>query len=819
MSARKTGRKAQTGSGKRGSPPDEEGWTVVRRPGLGPVRLRVGANEPREPEGSELEEPEYEDSDGGMGRWDDDEWDRDDTRRVEPTFSKGGAKGGRKSGPKKPAAKKSIKKTTSGKNRTGVKLRASSSPSSDERSAPPRGHRARSASGKSSSRSRPAARRSKKPGRTLLGNLVYGGAVVALWGAIAFGGLLFWYGLNLPDTSGLYNVKHTPSVSIVATNGEVLSHRGDLMSGYASLRDLPPYVPAAVIATEDQRFYWHFGVDPIGLARAMVVNFKAGAYVQGGSTITQQLAKNVFLKPDRTISRKIEEMILAVWLELRFTKEEILTLYLNRVYFGGGAYGLEAASERYFRKPARALTLPEAAMLAGLLKAPSRYSPTNDIDLARARARIVLQNMVNAGYIDQDEAHVANVAPASLEGYAARGSINYFVDWVAEALPDYAGKPGTDVSVMTTIDPVLQQEAERIVADVLGNEGAPVNASQAALVAMTPDGAVRAMVGGRSYAQSQFNRAVQAKRQPGSAFKPIVYLTAMERGLTPDTVRTDRPVNYGGWAPENYSGRFEGEMTLRTALAKSVNTIAVQVAKEVGIRNVVSTARRLGLQEDLPSNLSLALGSGSVNLLELTAAYATFANGGYGVIPHGIEEVRSDRGEELYRRQGSGIGRVADPFVIAEMNNMLKAVMIYGTGRSAALGNRPSGGKTGTSQDFRDAWFIGYTADLVVGVWVGNDDGAPMDKVTGGSLPAHIWQAFMERTQAGVAIAELPDAPAPVATASAANPAMPAAHETAQGEGGREYGRKYEWEEPGFFERLFGIGGDARPALEPGGRR
>lgn len=805
MSSRKTGRKAQTGSGRGGGPPDEEGWTVVRRPGLGPVRIRVGANAPEEPE---PEEPEYEDNDGGMGRWDDDERGWDDTRRIEPTFSKGGAKGGRKPAPKKPAAKQPVKKTTSSKNRTGVKLRA---PSNDERAAPPRGRRTKSTAGKSSSRSRGSAR-ARKSGRTLLGNVVYGGAVVALWGAIAFGGLLFWYGLNLPDTSGLYNVKHTPSVSIVATNGEVLSHRGDLMSGYASLRNLPPYVPAAVLATEDQRFYWHFGVDPIGLARAMVVNFKAGAYVQGGSTITQQLAKNVFLKPDRTISRKIEEMILAVWLELRFTKEEILTLYLNRVYFGGGAYGLEAASERYFRKPARALTLPEAAMLAGLLKAPSRYSPTNDIDLARARARVVLQNMVNAGYIGQDEAHVANVAPASLEGYAARGSINYFVDWVAEALPDYAGKPDTDVSVMTTIDPALQQEAERIVADVLGNEGAPVNASQAALVAMTPDGAVRAMVGGRSYAQSQFNRAVQAKRQPGSAFKPIVYLSAMERGLTPDTVRTDRPVNYGGWAPENYSGRFEGEMTLRTALAKSVNTVAVQVAKEVGIRNVVSTARRLGLQEDLPSNLSLALGSGSVNLLELTAAYATFANGGYGVIPHGIEEVRSDRGEELYRRQGSGIGRVADPFVVAEMNNMLKAVMIYGTGRSAALGNRPSGGKTGTSQDFRDAWFVGYTADLVVGVWVGNDDGAPMQKVTGGSLPAHIWQAFMERTQAGVAIADLPDAPAPVETASAANPALPAAHEPAAG-------REYEWEEPGFFERLFGIGGDARSTLEPGGRR
>ncbi len=318
------------------------------------------------------------------------------------------------------------------------------------------------------------------------------------------------------------------------------------------------------------------------------------------------------------------------------------------------------------------------------------------------------------------------------------------------------------------------------------------------------------MVGGRSYAQSQFNRAVQAKRQPGSAFKPIVYLTALERGLTPDTLRVDRPIEYGGWAPSNYSGRFEGEMTLRTALAKSVNTVAVQVAREAGIRNVVAAARRLGLQEELPSNLSLALGSGSVNLLELTAAYATFANGGYGVIPHGIEEVRAETGDELYRRQGSGIGRVVDAHVVGQMNNMLKAVMAYGTGRNSALGERPSGGKTGTSQDFRDAWFVGYTADLVVGVWVGNDNGAPMEKVTGGTLPAHIWHDFMMRTQAGVPIAQLPEE-LPVATASAGMIAPAAHEEVPPGE--------YEWEQPGFFERLFGIGGNENSTVQPGGRR
>lgn len=776
-------RKGKSGPDKRGGA-EEEDWTIVRMAGLRPVRLGVNAN-------ADARLDEEGDGDD-MGGWDDD-WEGPGMRRTEPTFTRGKTRKQAAKPAKKSAAKKS------GSKKPPV-LRA---PTADERPGsrtPPR-----KSARRASSRSAP-----RKGAPTLLGRLAYGGAVFMLWGAIAFGGLLFWYGLNLPDTSGLYNVKHTPSVSIVAANGEVLSHRGDLMGGYASLRDLPPYVPAAVLATEDQRFYWHFGVDPIGLSRAMVTNIRAGAYVQGGSTVTQQLAKNVFLKPDRTISRKIEEMVLAVWLELRFTKEEILTLYLNRVYFGGGAYGLEAASERYFRKPARALSLPEAAMLAGLLKAPSRYSPTNDIDLARGRAAIVLQNMVNAGYITQEEAHLANVNPASLEGYAARGSINYFVDWVAEALPDYAGRPDTDVSVITTIDPALQREAENVVAAMLAGEGAQVNASQAALVAMTPDGAVRAMVGGRSYALSQFNRAVQAKRQPGSAFKPIVYLTALERGLTPDTLRVDRPIEYGGWAPSNYSGRFEGEMTLRTALAKSVNTVAVQVAREAGIRNVVAAARRLGLQEELPSNLSLALGSGSVNLLELTAAYATFANGGYGVIPHGIEEVRSETGDELYRRQGSGIGRVVDAHVVGQMNNMLKAVMAYGTGRNSALGERPSGGKTGTSQDFRDAWFVGYTADLVVGVWVGNDNGAPMEKVTGGTLPAHIWHDFMMRTQAGVPIAQLPEE-LPVATASAGMVAPAAHEEVPPGE--------YEWEQPGFFERLFGIGGNENATVQPGGRR
>lgn len=764
---------------------NEADWQLVRRSGLRPVRLAVGAN-------SDILAEQQEEFGGSMSRWDDDDWEDRGYRRIEPTFSSEGAR-------KKSAPKKATPRPAAPPRKPAAKKSPARKPSSPRLSAA----------------DRPGAP-ARRGSRSHVGNILYGAVVLCLWGMIAFGALLFWYGLNLPDTSGLYNTRHTPSISIIATDGEVLSHRGDLTGGFTSVAELPPHVPQAVLATEDRRFYWHFGIDPIGLARAVAVNWRAGAYVQGGSTITQQLAKNIFLKPERTISRKIEEMVLAVWLELRFSKDEILTLYLNRVYFGGGAYGLEAASERYFRKPARALTLPEAAMLAGLLKAPSRYSPTNDIDLARERARIVLQNMVEAGYITPGEMQLASTAPANLHGYASRGSINYFVDWIAEALPDYAGRPDTDVHVMATIDPDLQRAAERVIGEMLASQGAELDVSQSALVAMTPDGAVRAMVGGRSYAQSQFNRAVQARRQPGSAFKPIVYLTAMERGFSPESVRIDRPVTYGGWSPANYSGRFEGEMTLRTALAKSTNTVAAQLAHEVGIRNVVSTARRLGLQDDLPANLSLALGTGSVNLLELTAAYAAFANGGYGVIPHGIEEVRAENGEELYRRQGSGIGRIADPRSIAYMNDMLKAVMIYGTGRNSTLPDRPVAGKTGTSQDFRDAWFVGYSADLVVGVWVGNDDGKPMKQVTGGALPAKIWNVFMTRTQAGVPVAQLPDTvPVEVAARDALGPVAADTAPSAPD--------SYEWEQPGFFERLFGIGGGSsgaeRPLLQPGGRR
>jgi len=806
------------GRGGRKSDDSDGDWTTRRLNGLGPVRVRVDANRVPDDEG------------------DNDAASRSTERNMPPrSWFARVASEMRRPGSTKPKSS-AVKKTTK-----GMILRADASSRSvpplssledqDDTSAERRSYRQRPSTKKKIPRKEPSAksdgqrRRStsgggrggqgggtrsndarKSRGGGFFNEFFYWSAVVCLWFAIGIGGLLFYYAMTLPDTSGLWNVAHAPSLSILADDGETLSHRGDMMGGMVLTSDMPSYVPEAVIATEDQRFYWHFGIDPIGLARATWANLRAGYVVQGGSTITQQLAKNVFLSSDRTMKRKIQEMLLAIWLEARYSKQQILTLYLNRVYFGGGAYGIEGASERFFKKSARDLTLSEAAMLAGLLKAPSHYSPTNNLERARQRASIVLDNMQREGFINASDKQYALVHPASLEGYSASGSINYFVDWVADILPAYTGETSGDLVVRTTIDPAMQKAAEQIVAAALAANGEKDNVTQAALVAMTPDGAVRAMIGGGSYAQSQFNRAVQATRQPGSAFKPFVYLAAMEKGLTPQTVRVDRPVTYGNWSPSNYSNKFEGPMTLTEALSDSVNTIAVQVAQEVGIREVVRTAQRLGIQETLPTNLTLALGTCDVNLLELTGAYAAFANGGSGVLPHAIEEVHDSAGGEVYRRQGSGLGPVMSQRAMSEMNYMLQRVMLGGTGHKAALPGRQTAGKTGTSQDWRDAWFIGYSADLVVGVWVGNDNRAPMKKVTGGGLPASIWHDFMMSAEAAHVATALPGTYPELTSGETITNQAPPGQVPAE-ESPRE------WEQPGFFERLFGSGSnDNRPS-------
>ncbi len=594
--------------------------------------------------------------------------------------------------------------------------------------------------------SRKPARKAKAPPPGLLPGwrkIAYWGTVAGLWCLIAVAAVVGYVVLDVTGTEDIRLPQRTTGVTVLAANGDLLAHRGTFRGDEIRLDELPAYLPQAVIATEDRRYYYHFGVDPIGLVRAFYVNFRAGQVTQGGSTITQQLAKNLFLSPDRTIRRKVQEAALALWLELRFTKDEILQLYLNRVYLGAGAYGVDAAAHRYFGKSARALTLPEAAIIAGLLKAPTRYSPARNPRRARARARLVLDSMVDAGYIDAEDRQFALNNPASISGIARLPAVHYVVDWVAELLPGYTGAQKTDLIVETTIDPHLQKLADSAISNWMDEDSARRGAEQAALVMLDTNGAIKAMVGGRSYAQSQFNRAVKARRQPGSAFKPFVYLAALESGATPETVMNDSPVRFGSWSPANYGGKYQGPIPLRTALARSSNVIAARLIRDVGPSSVVRAARRLGVRSKLSGNLSLALGTSEVTPLELTAAYVPFANGGFGVIPYIIHKVRLRDGTVLFRRDGSGPGRIIRPDVLSDLNSMLTEVIRSGTGRAAQLERHRAAGKTGTSQESRDAWFVGYTSSLVTGIWVGNDKARSMDKVTGGNLPARIWHDVM----------------------------------------------------------------------------
>ena len=576
-------------------------------------------------------------------------------------------------------------------------------------------------------------------------------AVLAVWAFVALLGLLAWYAYDLPDVSRLGERTRMPSVRIVSADGVQLARLGDVYAAPVRARDLPEHLRQAVIATEDRRFYGHFGLDVLALARAALANIKAGHIVQGGSTLTQQLAKNVFLTPERSLKRKVQELLLALWLEQTFSKDEILSIYLNRVYLGAGTYGVAAASRRYFAKPAAQLSLGEAAMIAGLLKAPSRYAPTSDLERARARARQVLGFMVDAGYLTAAEAAAAAEQPFSVRRLLGSGrGARYFADWVRDRVAGYTGPGAADITVVTTLDTRLQQAAEEAVAWALAGEGAARGARQAALVALAPDGAVVAMVGGRDYRASQFNRATQALRQPGSAFKPFVYLAALEAGMAPSDLVEDAPLTIDGWSPRNYDDTYAGPVTLEAALARSLNTVAVRLAERVGRDTVVAVARRLGVTSPIRADASLALGASEATLLEITRAYTAFANGGQGVLAHGIAEITGPDGALLYRRSGTGLGRVIEPAQLAPLVGMLEAVIAGGTGRAARL-PWPAAGKTGTSQEWRDAWFVAFTRELTAGVWVGNDDGAPMKRVSGGGLPAVLWARFMAAALAGVA--------------------------------------------------------------------
>jgi penicillin-binding protein 1A len=582
--------------------------------------------------------------------------------------------------------------------------------------------------------------------------VVFGLGVAGTGGLILmFAAMMVYYTVVFPDPLAVRNNDSPPLIRILARDGSTIAERG-ASHEYVRLADLPKVVPAAVVATEDRRFFDHYGVDPAGTLRAMFTNLRAGRYAQGGSTLTQQLAKNLFLTQERTLTRKLAELGLALWPEIRLTKDEILELYLNQVYFGSGAYGVGAASERYFGKPASKLTLPEAAIIAGLLKAPSKYCPATNPDGARARGRVVLSLMVDAGFISPEQQQRALAQPVVFSDpkiTTVSADTGYVVDYILDQIPPISSTGDAEVIVQTTLDKSLQRTAQKVVKTTLDKRGAAFGASQAALVVLDRDGGIRALVGGRDYNESQFDRAVKAKRQPGSAFKPFVYLAALERGMTPDTVALDAPITIGGWSPKNDDGKFSGPITLRQALAQSVNTVAVRLNQEVGQGRTIEMARRLGIRSDLHEGPSLALGTSEVSLLEMTGAYTVFSNGGAAVEPHIISRVSLSSGRVVYVSPPPRTDRVASLDTIGALNDMLNAVVVYGTGRRAALPDRPIAGKTGTTQDFRDAWFIGYTSELTAGVWVGNDDGKSMKRTTGGSLPAEIWNQVMRVANTG----------------------------------------------------------------------
>ncbi|HJU32363.1 MAG TPA: PBP1A family penicillin-binding protein [Hyphomicrobiaceae bacterium] len=582
---------------------------------------------------------------------------------------------------------------------------------------------------------------------------VYLGPPLFLAGSIA----LAYFNLSIPDPMALRLKHHVPVVRVLAGDGAVLSERGG-GDAYVPIDFLPRHLIDAVVATEDRRFFRHWGVDPAGLVRAAFTNLMRGRVAQGGSTLTQQLAKNLFLGSERTLARKLQELVLALWLEARLGKRDILELYLNRVYFGAGAYGVETAAQRFFGKSAREVNVAEAAMLAGMLKAPSKYSPMSNAAIARERAQGVLAKMVEAGFLSEGESVEAGKVPLRFSDQLQRGGsgVDYAVDAALERVPALVASAQGEIVIETTIDADLQQRAQAMVQAALAQEGAAARASQAGLVLMDTAGAIRALVGGRSYAESQFNRALKAKRQPGSTFKMFVYLAALESGMTPASKVLDLPLLGSGWSPRNEGAGYHGAVSLREALSQSMNAAAARLNLSVGPRATAAVARRLGIRSQLRADASLALGTSEVTLTELTGAYGALASGGLEVEPHLVTRVLGADGAVLFARRPAPARQVVAPAQVAAMNDMLSAVLVSGTGKRAQLPGHPAAGKTGTSQDFRDAWFIGYTGHLVAGVWVGNDDGKPMHRMMGGGLPARLWRELMMRAHKGLAPVPLP---------------------------------------------------------------
>jgi penicillin-binding protein 1A len=563
------------------------------------------------------------------------------------------------------------------------------------------------------------------------------------------------------------------AVTFLDRYGNEVGSRGIRHNDSIPLEEFPDHLIKATLATEDRRFYEHFGIDAPGLMRAFLANTRAGVVVQGGSSITQQLAKNLFLSNERTLERKIKEAFLSIWLESRLTKNEILKLYLDRAYLGGGAFGVDAAAQFYFNKSAREVNLAEAAMLAGLFKAPARFAPHINLPAARARANVVLDNMVEAGMMTEGQVFGARRNPATSLDRRDDRSPNYFLDWAFEEMKKLVGTFPKSMNervflVRTSLDTGLQQAADIAVENGLRQFGRDYHASQAALVVADLDGAVRAMVGGRDYTTSQFNRATDALRQPGSSFKPYVYATALMNGMTPKSMVVDGPVCIGNWCPHNYSGGYSGAMTMTDALRRSINTIAVKLSITIGKGNaktgrgkIVAVARAMGLRTPLPDTPSLPIGADEVTVLDHTVAFATFPNEGKAVVPHALLEVRTITGDVVWRfdRDGPKPRQVMPVKVAHEMAQMMNKAAEEGTGRRAILNGVRISGKTGTTNNYRDGWFVGYTGNMVAGIWIGNDDYSPTNRMTGGSLPAMTWQAVMTYAHQGIELKSIPGVP------------------------------------------------------------
>ena len=592
------------------------------------------------------------------------------------------------------------------------------------------------------------------------------------------GGLVVMLALAIPafqETSDDDWLKKADlAVTFLDRYGNEIGARGIRHNDSIPLEEYPDYLIKAVLATEDRRFYEHFGIDVPGTARALNANAKAGGVVQGGSSITQQLAKNLFLSNERTIERKVKEAYLALWLESRLTKNEILKLYLDRGYMGGGAFGVDAAAQYYFGKSARDVTLSEAAMLAGLFKAPSRFSPNANLPAARARANVVLDNLVDAGFMTEGQVFGARRNPATPIDRRDEHSPNYYLDWAFDEIKKIVDTFPRSVServfvVRTAIDMNLQRETENAIETSLRQYGHEYHATQSAAVLMDLDGGVRAMVGGRDYGQSQFNRAVDALRQPGSSFKPYVYATALANGFKPTSIVVDAPICLGNWCPQNYGHSYGGSMTLTQAITHSINTVAVRLSVAVGGGNpkagrakIIETAHKMGIRTPLPDSSSLPIGAAEVTVLDHTGAYATFPNLGKAVTPHAVLEIRTPSGPSLWRwdRDGQKPRQVISTQVATEMIYMMNKVVEEGTGKRAMLDGIRTAGKTGTTNAYRDAWFVGYTGNFVCGIWFGNDDFAPTNRMTGGSLPAMTWHDIMAYAHQGIELKNLPGLPA-----------------------------------------------------------